>query len=239
MDRAERSRIGSTGGSIATRPSRSRRRSRSQSSRSPGSSDEVEQVELDPRCERAHFELGLVAHTRAIAGRELPAVQLELAARDLEPGAAAGLERVLERLAALEQRAPDLRIAVDRERAVASVARGQQTRLPAPGLGGEVLLLVARLEAAALGLDPDLEEVDGPVRVGVELAVLDPRARGHALHVARADHRAGAEAVAVGERAVEHDRHDLHVAVAVPAEAGARLHAIFVDHAQRAEAHVL
>jgi hypothetical protein len=42
----------------------------------------------------------------------------------------------------------------------------------------------------------------------------------------------------VGERAVEHVADDLHVAVPVRAEPRARLHAILVDHAQRAEAHV-
>src|SRR5262249_49804808 len=75
--------------------------------------------------------------------------------------------------------------------------------------------------------------------VGVELAVLDARPRRHALHVAGPDHRAGAEAVLVLERSLEHVRQDLHVAVAVRAEAGARLHAVVVDHTQRAEAHVL
>ena len=40
------------------------------------------------------------------------------------------------------------------------------------------------------------------------------------------------------ERALEHVGDDLHVAVSVGAEALAGLHAILVDHAQRAEAHV-
>ena len=40
------------------------------------------------------------------------------------------------------------------------------------------------------------------------------------------------------ERALEHVGHDLHVAVRVRAEALAGLHAVLVDHAQGAEAHV-
>ena len=138
-----------------------------------------------------------------------------------------------------EQRRVEIRVAVDRERSVARVARRDQPQLAAPLVGGEGLLLVARREALALGLDPDLQEVHGLRAVGIELAVLDAGARRHALHVARADHGARAQAVLVLERAVEHVGDDLHVAVAVRAEAGARLHAVFVDHAQRAEAHVL
>ena len=41
------------------------------------------------------------------------------------------------------------------------------------------------------------------------------------------------------ERALEHVREDLHVAVAVRAEPRARRDAVVVDHAERAEAHVL
>jgi hypothetical protein len=42
----------------------------------------------------------------------------------------------------------------------------------------------------------------------------------------------------VGQRAVEHIADDLHVAVAVGAEATARGDAVLVDHAQVAHAHV-
>jgi hypothetical protein len=58
------------------------------------------------------------------------------------------------------------------------------------------------------------------------------------LHVAGANDRAGADAVAVLERTLEHVGDDLHVGVAVRAEALAGLHAVLVDDAQRAETHV-
>src|SRR6185503_19003261 len=61
----------------------------------------------------------------------------------------------------------------------------------------------------------------------------------HALHVARDDGRAVAHRILVAERALEHVADDLHVTVAVRAEARARLHAILVDDAQRTEPHVL
>jgi hypothetical protein len=92
----------------------------------------------------------------------------------------------------------------------------------------EVLLLVAGLDAAVPRQDPDLQEMRGLVGRVVELAVQHAGAGAHALHVAGADdtrHGAAvlavAHAVAVRQRAVEHVGHDLHVAVAVGAEAGA------------------
>ncbi|MNT22915.1 hypothetical protein D3C72_1583170 [compost metagenome] len=64
------------------------------------------------------------------------------------------------------------------------------------------------------------------------------RARAHALHLARADLGLVAHGVLVLERAVEHDRDDLHVRVAVGAEALAGRDAVLVDHPQHREAHV-
>jgi Arc/MetJ family transcription regulator len=79
----------------------------------------------------------------------------------------------------------------------------------------------------------------------VELAVQHAGAGAHALHVAGQDDagvcaagRAVAHAVLVRQRAVEHITDDLHVAMAVRAEAGARRDAVVVDDAQVAHAHV-
>src|SRR6185312_2540660 len=66
----------------------------------------------------------------------------------------------------------------------------------------------------------------------------DAGAGGHALHLARTDRGAVAETVFVFERAVEDVADDLHVAVTVGAEALPRRHAVLVDHAQAAEAHM-
>src|SRR6267143_2332392 len=66
-----------------------------------------------------------------------------------------------------------------------------------------------------------------------------PRARAHSLQVARHDDRAIAHAVLVLERAFEDPGDDLHVAVAMGAEALARLDAVVVDDTKRAKSHVL
>ena len=102
---------------------------------------------------------------------------------------------------------------------------------------GKVLLLVAGVDAAHVGQDPDLQEVRGGVGRVIELAVTHAGASTHALHVAGADDAVGADAVLVRQRAVEHVADDLHVAVAVRAEAGAGRDAVFVDDAQVAPAH--
>jgi hypothetical protein len=69
----------------------------------------------------------------------------------------------------------------------------------------------------------------------VELAVAHAGAGAHALHLAGQDGRAIAHAVLVRQRAVEHVADDLHVAVAMGAEAGARGDAVFVDDPQVAQ----
>src|SRR5262249_26215418 len=86
--------------------------------------------------------------------------------------------------------------------------------------------------------DPDLHEVDRVGRGRVVLAVQDAGAGGHALHLAGADDGAGAQAVAVLQRALDDVGDDLHVAVRVGAEAGARPNPVLVHDAEAAEAHV-
>jgi hypothetical protein len=103
----------------------------------------------------------------------------------------------------------------------------------------QTLLLVAGLDAGHVRLDPDLQEVRGLVLGVVELAVLHAAARAHALHVAGRNALDVAQRVLVRQFAGQHVADDLHVAVAVRAEAGAGGDAVFVDHAQVAEAHVL
>lgn len=60
----------------------------------------------------------------------------------------------------------------------------------------------------------------------------------HALNFARDDRRAMANGILVRQSTLDHVTDDLHVAMAVGAEALAWLHTILVDHAQRAPVHV-
>src|SRR5947208_3175541 len=100
-----------------------------------------------------------------------------------------------------------------------------------------MLLLITGIDTAHVGFDPDLQEMHEVAVGGVVFAVAYARARAHALHVARADHRSGPDRVLVGETTFEHVTDDFHVAVPVGAETLARLHAVFVDDAQRPEPH--
>ncbi|KAG0768036.1 hypothetical protein G6F22_017554 [Rhizopus arrhizus] len=72
----------------------------------------------------------------------------------------------------------------------------------------------------------------------VELGVHHTAASAHPLHVAGLDGRTAAHAVLVRNGAVQHIGDDLHVPMAVRAEAAAGSNAVVIDHAQCAEAHV-
>src|SRR5436853_710760 len=72
----------------------------------------------------------------------------------------------------------------------------------------------------------------------IEFAVGYSAAGAHALHFPRTNGRAGAHAVAMLQLALQHISQDLHVAMRMSAKAAARLHAVFVDHAQAAKARV-
>ncbi len=143
------------------------------------------------------------------------------------------------RLAGRQHGRIEVDILVDRHRAVAAVARADEAQLAALVVRAERLLFIARAQSFAFRNDPDLQEVHGLALRVIELAVTDARTCGHALHIARPNDRAGADAVLVFEGAVEHVGNDLHVAVAVRAEAHAGLHPVLVDDPQRAEAHML
>jgi hypothetical protein len=152
--------------------------------------------------------------------------------------AASGRDRLAHRLVAIEQRRVHRGILVDGHRALAPVVRRDQPQPPLPSLGREMRLFVAGLDAAPIGLDPDLQQVGQFVLRRIELAVHHAATGAHALHVARPDGRAVAHVVLERQRAAEDVGDDFHVAVPVAAEAAAGLDAVFADHPQRAEAHV-
>src|ERR1019366_5128590 len=63
--------------------------------------------------------------------------------------------------------------------------------------------------------------------------------RGHALPVSRKNHRASAQAVFVLKLARQDIGNDLHIVMGMRRETAAGRNPIFIDHAQRAEAHPL
>ena len=67
----------------------------------------------------------------------------------------------------------------------------------------------------------------------------DAGAGAHALDIAGVDGRAVAHAVLVRKAAFEHVADDLHIPMPVRTEPLAGGDAVFVDHPQRAELHVL
>ncbi len=128
---------------------------------------------------------------------------------------------------------------MDRQGAVTPVTRAHEPPLVALFLARKQLLLVARLEAVALGQDPDLQQVRLLVLGVIELAVQHARAGRHALHFAGPDDRAVAHAVLVLERTVDHVGDDLHVTMRMGSETLARLDPVLVDDAQFRKTHHL
>src|SRR5262249_62131557 len=132
------------------------------------------------------------------------------AARHLNPRVTVGAELVNHFLVALQRERIEADVLVHGHERPAALRAGQQAKRAALVRVGDGPLLVARLVAAAGGHDPDLQEVHERPLGRVELAVGHARARGHALHFARTDDRAVAEAVAVLQRALERVAQDLH-----------------------------
>src|SRR5688572_21226978 len=173
-----------------------------------------------------------------VPGRERLPVHAQPATRHVDIGLATRRERMRGAFRALEQAGVKAHVLMHAYRAAGPVGRCDEAQAPALFTGGEVPLLVGGRDAGGAGLDPDLQEMRDAGPVLVEFAMAHAAAGAHALHVAGHDGGAVPHGVLVAERALEHVAEDLHVAVAVRAEARARPHAVFVDHAQRAVADV-
>src|SRR5215469_473248 len=153
--------------------------------------------------------------------------------RDLQPQAPPRCECVVGALSAVEETGVHAYVLPDDERAVFSSMRCDEPQAAAFVRGTEMLLLVAGRQSFGFGLDPDLQEVHRLGLRGIELAVGDAGTGAHALDVATADYRAVAHGVAMLQLAGQDVGEDLHVAVAVLAEALARCDPVVVDDAQR------
>src|SRR5918992_271637 len=171
-----------------------------------------------------------------VPGPERVAIRGDVAASDVhiaEPSVADGALRAR---FAVEEARVEKRILAHQQRALAAVWRSDEPQAAALLARRIRLLLVRGCDAFAVRLDPDLQEVGDAGRVGVVLAVPHAGAGAHALHVARHDDRGVAHRVLVRERPGEHVAHDFHVAMGMRAEAGPGLHAVLVDHDERAVA---
>src|SRR3989441_7284573 len=79
----------------------------------------------------------------------------------------------------LKQRDVKLGILMDGDRVVFSIRAGDQSQLAPLLFCRKLLLLIARLDAAVLGQNPNLEQM-GRIRLGgIRLTVANPGARAH------------------------------------------------------------
>src|SRR5882762_6589194 len=128
---------------------------------------------------------------------------------------------------------------MDQHRSVGAVGRDDEAQPAALLLGSKALLLVARLNVARLGMNPDLQKVRSLARRGIELAVTHPAAGAHALYVPWPNGGTISHGVLVRKFALEHVADDLHILMRVGTEPRPGLHTIFVDDSQRSKLHVL
>src|SRR5258706_7827673 len=150
----------------------------------------------------AHFVVA-APDLHGVARLQRLSVHFRCAAHEMHVQAPARLRLVRHRFVCVDERGIEIGILVDAHRPVAAVARGDEAQRAALGRVVEMLLLVARLDAALAGLDPDLQEMDRVAVRGVVFAVAHAGARAHALHVARPEHRSVADRILVREAAVE------------------------------------
>jgi len=176
-------------------------------------------------------------YARTIAGLQHRSVDPDRTTRDLYPGVAAWRERVRD-FFIVQARGVEACVLLDGDRTVATIGRGHQSQIVVEFSDVDTLLLITRRYALRVRQDPDLQEMNRLVLGVIELAVTDAGPGTHALYLAGKDHRAGAQAVLVLERAFEDIGDDFHVAVRMRRETFARRHTILVDDAQRGKAHV-
>src|SRR5205085_2488803 len=147
-----------------------------------------------------------VAESGAVAGREIVVVHADGSGDDLEPCMPSGSKAMLEGGSSIQERSIELDVLMNRHGGVSTVgSRNESELLRTLGLR-ERSLFVGRRQTRLRGKNPNLQKMDELGARMIELAVRYARPRTHALNVSRADHRSGAEAVFVLERAVDHVR---------------------------------
>ena len=134
--------------------------------------------------------------------------------------------------------AVDIRVLADGRRAVTSVIRDDEHLRGGELINGRLPLGIARTETGAIGLDPDLDEMEPVSLRGVILAVLHPAAGAHDLDLAGLELGVIPEAVAVLDGSFEDIREDFHVPVPVRRETHPRVDEVLIDDPEGPETHV-
>src|SRR5260370_17278389 len=99
-------------------------------------------------------------------------------------------------------------------------------------IGRERFLLVLRLDAAAFGKNPDLQQMDGIAARWIDFAVQHARSRAHALHFARPDDGSRPHVVAMFELTFEDISNAFHFAVPISSKTSTTLYSFLIHHSQ-------
>jgi hypothetical protein len=106
------------------------------------------------------------------------------------------------------------------------------------GLQREGPLFIAGLNAVLLGQNPESQKVHWSRGRRIIFTVPDPGPSCHPLHLTGTDHRPVAHAVLVLQGPLQDIGENFHVTMPMGGEAGARLHAVLIEHPQLAKAHI-
>ena len=181
----------------------------------------------------------LITHGHAIAGGDRESVDFDLAAGRHQIHPVPGSNFVVGALPCCKRSRCQPGFSTNRQRLViAGQATGERDEGAGPLASGELASAPGRRQSGLLRVNPYLENARFHI-LQVVLAVHDPGACAHHLHIASDGTAAVAEAVFMGDGALADVGDDFHVPVRVRFEPRLRRDAVFVPYAQAAPAHAL
>jgi len=200
-------------------------------------SGEVEEEGFD-RARVLESEGACVLGLQRVSRRKFHAADFDITTDQLEPQPPALTELMRDGTGRRGLHSIDIRVLADVRRAIATVVGDDEHLGRGELLGRRLPLGIAGTEARAIGLDPDLDEMEPFGLGGIVLAVLHPAAGAHDLNLSRLELGVIAEAVTVLDGPFEDIREDFHVAMPVGREAHRRVDEVLINDPQGAETHV-
>ena len=174
----------------------------------------------------------------SVPRRELHAADLGFAADQLKPESPALTKFMRDGAGRRGLHAIHIRVLADVRRAVTSVIGNNEHLGRGKLVGRRRPLGITGTEAGAVGLDPDLDEMESVGLGGVVFAVLYPAAGAHDLDLAGLELGVIPEAVAMLDGPFEDIREDFHVAMPVRRKTHPWIDEVLIDDPERAETHV-
>jgi len=200
-------------------------------------SGEVEEEGFD-RAGVMEGEGASVFGIQGISGRELQAADFGFAGDELEPKSPARPQLMRDRTAGRGLHAIDVGVLADVRGPLATVIRDDEHLRGRELRGRRLPLGVSWLKVRAIGLDPDLDEMQSLRLRRIVFAMLHAATRTHDLDLPWNDLRVVAQAVAVLDEPFEDIREDFHVPMPVGRKTHRRVDEVLIDDPEGPKTHV-